>query len=78
MLMDPRWNTDYAYEYKGPLFQDGKSTFLLPQTINEKWCRPGYQPKRPDKGIDLLITNYYFHQNRYGDSWKNVTYTSKY
>jgi hypothetical protein len=75
--MDPRWNTDYAYDYKGPLFfrQD---IFQLPATVNEKWCKPGYQPMRPDKGIKLVLNDYYYHKNRYGKTWDKVAYTSLY
>lgn len=81
-LPDPRYTTDYAYTPKCTYFHDlekeGKATFYLPASVNERWCRPGYQPKRPDKGIALTINDYYWHQNRYGDSWSNVAYTSKY
>ena len=77
--LDPRWNTNYEYAYTGPLFQERKDRlFFLPASVNERWCRPGYQPERPNKGIALLINANAYHQNQYGPSWQRASYTSKY
>ncbi len=76
-LPDPRYTTDYASNYKGTLFHsrtDGK--FYVPAAVNEQMCRPGYQPKRPDKGYALTVNDYSFHPIQYGGSqWPTVVHT---
>ena len=77
--MDPRYTTAYSKNYHGLYFHDRiahnqPATFYLPASVKEVWCRPGYQPKRPDKGYALTINDYYYHQLQYGDSWKKVVY----
>ena len=78
-LPDPRFSTVYADDYKGVLFynQPCPQNFLMPASAYEKWCEPGYQPKRPDKGVALTVNDYPFHPIQYGGSrWPLVVYTN--
>ena len=81
MLQDPRYTTSYAYQYRGPLFhrQDDCNNilphFLLPASTMEKWCRPGYQPERPNKGSLLLINYYPYHPIEYDKTWSSEVYS---
>lgn len=80
-LPDPRFTTDYASDYTGPLFHRGDArgnanTFYLPASVNEHYCRPGYQPKRPNKGVALTVNDYPFHHIQYGGpAWAEVVHT---
>lgn len=76
-LPDPRFTTTYAMDYKGPPFRHtGDGTFYLPPTVNEVWCRPGYQSKRPNKGVVLTVNDYPFHHIQYGGpAWAEVVNT---
>jgi hypothetical protein len=79
-LPDPRFTTVHTSDYKGPLFNEGLDSgtrkFYLPATVNEVWCRPGYQPKRPDKGVKLTVNDYPFHPIQYGGpNWAQVVHT---
>ena len=76
-LPDPRFSTVHASDYKGVLFHERRDcNFYLPPTVNEVWCRPGYQPKRPDKGVQLTVNDYPFHPIQYGGSrWPLVVNT---
>jgi len=76
-IPDPRFTTVHATDFKGPFFyQRIGETFYLPPTVNEVWCRPGYQQKRPNKGIALTVNDYPFHHIQYGGpAWAEVVNT---
>jgi hypothetical protein len=75
ILPDPRFTTNYADDYRGVLFHRQRNMYL-PATVKEKWCEPGYQPVRPDKGVKLLINDYTLHSIQYGGSrWPSVVHT---
>jgi hypothetical protein len=86
-MIDPRYLTTYADRYEGPNFysqlkssgiqnSNSKPKFLLPASVNEKWCEPGYQPKRLDAGYALTVNDYPFHPIKYGGSnWPYVVHT---
>lgn len=86
-MVDPRYTTSYADRYQGPAFytqlrpnetfnSNAKPRFLLPASVEEKWCEPGYQPKRLDAGIALTVNDYPFHPLKYGGSnWPYVVHT---
>jgi len=74
-LPDPRFTTTHTSNYKGRLYQYG-DRMQLPATVAETWCAPGYQPKRPDKGIQLTVNDYPFHPIQYGGpKWAEVVHT---
>lgn len=74
-LPDPRFTTYYAEDYRGVLFHRQRCMYL-PSSVYEKWCEPGYQPKRPDKGFALTVNDYPFHPIQYGGSrWPVVVHT---
>lgn len=77
-MQDPRFNTDYVVDHPGKYYSSTTNgqVFFLPASVLEIWCRPGYQPQLPNKGIDLEINNYYYHQFRYGKSWSKVADTT--
>ena len=78
VLPDPRFNTTYRVDFKGtPYYTHQRSGYIvMPSFVYEKWCRPGYQPVRPDKGYDLTVNDYTFHNIQYGGSlWPTVVYT---
>lgn len=73
MAKDPRMATVYASDQK-PIINPNK--FYLPKITTEQWCRPGYQPKRLDKGIKLTVNDYPFHNIQYGGpAWAQVVHT---
>lgn len=75
-LPDPRFTTHYADDYRGVLFHR-QCNLYLPSSVHEKWCEPGYQPKRLDKGVALTVNDYPFHSIQYGGSrWPSVVYTN--
>jgi hypothetical protein len=75
ILPDPRFSTLYNAEYKGLLFQR-QNTLFVPAFALEKWCEPGYQPKKPDKGFSLTVNDYTFHNINYGGGmWPTVVHT---
>lgn len=76
-LPDPRWSTDHAMDHTGSFFHERPyNTIYLPPTVNEVWCRPGYQPKRPNKGTQLTVNDYPFHHIQYGGpKWASVVNT---
>jgi hypothetical protein len=72
-LPDPRFTTAHTSDAK---YNHHPQVFYLPPTVEEKWCRPGYQPKRPDKGFDLTVNDYPFHPIQYGGAnWSQVVHT---
>ena len=72
-LLDPRFTTEH---YRPVAGYGRKGKFYLPQLVNETWCRPGYQPTRPDKGYDLTVNDYPFHNIQYGgENWARVVNT---
>lgn len=72
---DPRFTTDYSDNYKGELFFRQRR-FLLPVSTQEKFCNPGYQPKREDKGYALTVNDYPFHDIHYGGPmWSQYVHT---
>lgn len=78
-LPDPRFLTDYRTDFKGPPYythvRNGHIT--LPSVVGEIWCRPGYQPTRLNKGVELTVNDYPFHPIQYGGSlWPSVVYTT--
>ena len=73
-LPDPRFTTAYSDNYKGPLFFR-QNTFLLPSSVNEVFCEPGYQPKKIDKGYALTYNDYTFHNINYGPWWSDYVHT---
>lgn len=78
VMVDPRFSTVHAYDFNGAPFYEFKkgSPFYLPATVNEVWCKPGYQPKRPNKGIQLTVNDYPFHHIQYGGpKWAEVVNT---
>jgi len=84
-LPDPRYTTTYAATYTPPGSRwfhertpdkNGKVNFYLPASTEETWCRPGYQPKREDKGYKLTVNDYPFHPIFHGGSlWPTVVHT---
>jgi hypothetical protein len=79
-LLDPRFNTMYVNNYNGPLFyqnaREPLPTLQVPAFAVEQWCEPGYQPKRPNKGVMLTVNDYTFHNIEYGGGlWPSVVYT---
>jgi len=73
-MQDPRFTTKYSDNYQGPFFFR-QNTFLLPSSVNEVYCRPGYQPVRPNKGVELTVNDYPFQAINYGGGlWKNYVY----
>jgi len=65
MLTSPTPSDSYLEEVK-----------MMPASAYETWCEPGYQPKRPDKGISLTVNDYPFHNIQYGGpSWAGVVNT---
>lgn len=75
-MQDPRYTTFHASDYKGTLFHERKDgVFYLPATTREIWCRPGYQPKREDKGVSLTVNDYTYHSLQYGGKWSKVVNT---
>jgi hypothetical protein len=75
-LPDPRFTTSYGTDYRGLAFHE-QNTYLVSPLATEKFCAPGYQPQRPNKGKKLLINNFYFHPSlQYGGpNWAQVVYT---
>lgn len=73
-MMDPRFTTNYSDNFQGT-FSFRSNKFYMPAGVNEKWCEPGYQPKRQDKGFSLTINDYPFTYNYYGPSWANYVHT---
>lgn len=79
-LPDPRFTTEYRSDHKGELFwkkaSRQQSTVSIPAFALEKWCEPGYQPQRPNKGVKLTVNDYPFHNIQYGGGlWPEVVYT---
>ena len=79
--MDPRFTTQYAADYSGTWMYErekrGDLKFILPASVTEKWCEPGYQPKRPNKGIALTMNDYPFHYVQHTTArglWGNYVY----
>jgi hypothetical protein len=76
VLPDPRFTTNFAFDHQGSWFHRSTNNFQLPASVNETWCRPGYQPKRDDKGYKLTVNDYPFHSIQYGGpAWSNVVHT---
>lgn len=74
-MNDPRFTTQYSDNYKGPFFFR-QNTFLLPESVNEVWCHPGYQKKRPAKGFDVTVNDYSADRLNYGGPyWSQVVHT---
>lgn len=74
-MTDPRFTTERASDFSGSYYNRNMQ-FLLPAAAMEKWCEPGYQPKREDKGYVVAVNNYPFHNIHYGGSrWPEVVVT---
>lgn len=74
IVPDPRFTTQYSDNYKGPLFFRQRQ-FYLPVSTQEKWCEPGYMPKKQDKGYALTYNDYTFQNINYGPSWAPYVHT---
>lgn len=75
ILPDPRYITNYSDNYKGPLFFR-QNKFYMPAAAYEKYCNPGYQPTRKDKGYSLTVNDYPFHDIQYGGPmWSKYVHT---
>lgn len=70
--MDPRFTTMYEGNYTMK-----KSNMTIPRFSIEKWCEPGYQEKRPNKGYVLTVNDYPFNKSlKYsGGIWDKYVYT---
>ena len=56
---DPRFTTTYLADFRGvPYAPVPWARKTLPALVQEKWCRPGYQAVRPDKGVMLYVNDY--------------------
>lgn len=76
-LRDPRFTTEYNSDFIGHRFEHCDK-FYLPAYAIEKWCEPGYQPVRENKGYDLTVNDYPFHEIHYGGpEWAKFVYTNK-
>lgn len=76
-LPDPRFQTVYAADYRGVLYHRQRR-MRIPLVTKERWCEPGYQPKRLDKGVMLTVNDYPFHYIHYGGpNWSKVVYTDE-
>lgn len=80
-LPDPRFTTRYEQDHRGPWFHQNRGcsplpTLTLPSSTQEVWCEPGYQSKRPNKGVMLTVNDYPFHPIQYtGSLWPSVVHT---
>ena len=82
-LTDPRFTTEHNITYAGKMFyrefgSDPLPTVYIPSSTQEVWCRPGYQPKKVDKGVKLTVNDYVVgHNLQYGGSlWPSVVHTT--
>ena len=78
-LPDPRFNTVYRADFRGRPFYTHISNghVTMPSFAYERWIRPGYQPVRPNKGYELTVNDYTFHNIMYGGSlWPTVVHTT--
>lgn len=73
-MTDPRFTTKYSDQPDGPFFFR-QHRFLLPPTVYEQYCEPGYQPRRQDKGFDVTVNDYPFQNINYGGLWSNYVHT---
>ena len=80
-LLDPRFSTAHAAAKTKMFYTKTGSGPLpvvyIPSAANEVWCEPGYQPKRPDKGVSLTVNDYTVGRNlQHGGSlWPSVVHT---
>jgi hypothetical protein len=78
---DPRFHTKYLADYRGPYFQNQKTMWIPVVAVEQECCDGdvavpgGYQHSRKNKGFDLLVNDYPFHNvNDVGGMWPEFVY----
>lgn len=76
-MQDPRFTTVFNYQQVTPeTVRDGLDGIIVPAVIFEQVCRPGYYPRRPDKGTMLTVNNYGIQPVQLaGGNWARQVYT---
>ena len=70
---DPRFTTDYSFNYKGPLALSNGVLVFPGSVIPIEPCAPGYQPKRYDLQYETTVNDYPFHSVEFNESWRGIT-----